>query len=502
MKQNEEDIELQEKQNYLRKNIIDKGYNTDEFMNFFKELYNDEDINLKNYSMSQLSKLVQDFFSKKNETFPKIPNDLKSEVDNNSENKSSSSSSGHHHDNEKEDIIRCKAIEKTELSKYDKIEIFVKYPQKVEPGIFSKSYMTYGITTIPLNYNVRKRYTEFEWLQGKLSENFENCITPPLCKKNYMKQFDEDFISKRARNLERFLNGIAVHPLLKNSFIFNDFLSIGDDEIIKNKKMVYEQPYEKKSISDFQTFDGKIKVNLSYDNEIYFQNIMNYVDMYQDLIPQIINEYKNLFELIKNLNEKIQEIGLLWKKLEINSKKFDDNKNTITSYNIMKDIMKNWSDVNNKKVIQMKENIIEFFRYIKNEYNNFIPFSKRVNEKKKIFFEIYEEFYKKIETDSLGSSIMEKIEKYNDIDFSKYPPNNTLKVRDAKNYYCGYLNSLISEYERLKELNGIRIKNNILKIINLFSNDDAEYIEIIKAYELNYGNSDGIYTRNSNISLI
>ena len=74
--------------------------------------------------------------------------------------------------------------------------------------------MSYTVQSNPLGLTVKKRYSDFEWLHNVLTGRYLNCIVPPLCKKNYIEQFNADFISKRARALERFMNGIAIHPIL------------------------------------------------------------------------------------------------------------------------------------------------------------------------------------------------------------------------------------------------------------------------------------------------
>jgi hypothetical protein len=56
-------------------------------------------------------------------------------------------------------------------------------------------------------------------------------------KKNYGYRFNEEFISKRLRALEKFLNGISIHPLLRSNEIFYDFLSISKEKDFNNKKM-------------------------------------------------------------------------------------------------------------------------------------------------------------------------------------------------------------------------------------------------------------------------
>ena len=501
---NEDNDDQQKKQQYLRENILDKGYDANEFMEYFKESTGAQDINLNDYTMEELIDVVTGFYAKKGEnnsapnaknTFPMIPKELRSDSeignDNDGSGNSNSNSNGQVNENGIEEIVKCIQMEKTEFSKLQDLEIKIVFPEKVESGIFTKPYITYGVSALPLNLNVRKRYSDFEWLYQKLTDHFINCVIPPLCKKNYMEQFNEDFISKRARALERFMNGIAIHPILRNSFIFYDFMSIKDSEEFKQKKVMYEQPFKPKRINDFNNADGFIKVILSNENEIYFQNINDDVEMNQSIMSEIIKNYKSLFELFKKINEKMTEIGYLWKKIEGKSKKFYENSNTYNSYTIMKELMKDWTEMNKKQIVQMSQNIVETFRYIKNEYANFKPFAERVKDKKDTFFKTFDEFYfKKIENQKKNLSIPEKIEKFNDIDFTQISPMNSQGIRDAKNFYCGYLSSFISEYERLRTLNGKRIKECTTKLIDLFCKDYKEFSEIIKGRESYYENPD------------
>ena len=498
----EENDDQTQKQQYLRENILDKGYDANEFMEYFKESTGVQEISLNDYSMNQLTEVVAGFFTKKGEnnsapnaknTYPTIPKELRSDseqdINNDGSGNSNSLSSGQVNENGIEEIVKCIQMEKTDFSKIQDLEIKIVFPEKVESGIFSKPYISYGVSALPTNLNVRKRYSDFEWLNQKLTDHFVNCIVPPLCKKNYMEQFNEDFISKRARALERFMNGIAIHPILRNSFIFYDFMSIKDSEEFKQKKVMYEQPFKPKRINDFNNVDGLIKVNLSADNEIYFQNIIDDIEMNESLMTQIVHGYKNLFKLVLEINEKMTEIGYLWKKMETKSKKFYENSNTYTSYSIMKELMKDWTEMNKKIIIQTRQNIVETFRYMKNEYINFKPFAERVKEKKDVFFKAFDEFYfSKIESQKKSLTVQEKIEKFNDIDFTQISPMNTQHVRDAKNFYCGYLSSFISEYERIRTLNGKRIKDNTIKLIELLCKDYQEFYQICKGREANYDN--------------
>ena len=63
-------------------------------------------------------------------------------------------------------------------------------------------------------------------------------------------------------------------------------------------------------------------------------------------------------------------------------------------------------------------------------------------------------------------------------------PNETKRVLSYRNFYAFYLNSVIDEYNRLKELNGERNKNTVRNLcketINNFSSFNSDLIEIVE----------------------
>ena len=125
---NENNDDQRQKQQYLRENILDKGYDANEFMEYFKDSTGTEDINLNDYSMNQIIEVVTGFYAKKGEnnsapnaqnTFPAIPRELRSdsEQDNNNEGSgnSNSISSGQINENGMEEIVKCKNFQKFKI---------------------------------------------------------------------------------------------------------------------------------------------------------------------------------------------------------------------------------------------------------------------------------------------------------------------------------------------------------------------------------------------------
>ena len=57
----EENDIIEEKQNYLRENIIDQGYDEATFIEYLLKLKGEEGLDIKNWSKNDLIKVVQDF---------------------------------------------------------------------------------------------------------------------------------------------------------------------------------------------------------------------------------------------------------------------------------------------------------------------------------------------------------------------------------------------------------------------------------------------------------
>ena len=58
--------------------------------------------------------------------------------------------------------INCQTIPNNEISNYENIQITVGSFEKVKGNIFQKSYVTYFVISMPFNWKVRRRFTDFE----------------------------------------------------------------------------------------------------------------------------------------------------------------------------------------------------------------------------------------------------------------------------------------------------------------------------------------------------
>jgi len=64
-----------------------------------------------------------------------------------------------------------------------------------------------------------------------LSAKFGAFVLPPLPEKQYSGRFNEEFIERRRRALERFINRLARHPVIRYSDLLTHFLSCEDESV-------------------------------------------------------------------------------------------------------------------------------------------------------------------------------------------------------------------------------------------------------------------------------
>ena len=477
--------ELNEKQTFLRENILEKGYDPEDFMKLLQSKKGELGLDLSSWSMDELREAVKEF-TKENSDFEEgnenispgnLPKDENDEnnfppadeiYDLDKFSKDHPEGSG-----PKEEYGKCAITEFTQFSDKDNIVVKVTNPEKVSGGIFSKSFISYTLETQPFNFKTKKRYSDFLWLRKTLSLMYSNCVIPPLCKKNYVDRFNETLINKRMRSIEKFLNGLLIHPLIKNSQILFDFLSVQNEEDFYKKKKKYGKITSPTHVGEIKTVEGDIKISVSKEKEIYLKNIEKNCCITEDLLQKVTKAYKGLLIMMSQVTDKMKEISVLWKQVHEKSLKFNDFYNTSQTYNILSKVMSTWAEAEGQQIDILNIYVREYFRYIKNEYHSMHDMSDIVEARQSIYKKALdkldntkENLYKAQDLTQWGLSQTDlenkmALLKNKDFAFSKMLPKETKRVNMFKAFYGGYLNSIIDEYERLKVLNSKRYKNSI-----------------------------------------
>ena len=488
---------LRQKQLFLRENILDKGYSTDDFMDLLASKKGEQGLDLNNWTMSELKLIVKEFISYENnnedqednyiqENKPKIETDEEYEqkcIQQYKEQKR----------NENQEYTACALIPKSRLNSNDdnvniKVNLLTQNINK-ETGEFI-------VETNPQKFRVKRSFDDFELVLKYLNEQFNYYVIPQISNKKYGEKYTEEKANKRTRALNKFLDGIIEHPTLKHIGILYDFLSINSVEDFDESKKQYlskidseEKTEEKLSLENIKNISGKIKVSINKEKEVYFMNIKDNTKLNESIMIKINKSYKNLIQILQSATDKMKEISNLWKLLYDKSLKYYDTTYTSESYKVMNKIIEDFVISETKRINIMNTNIREYFRFMKNQFHVLNELASKVENYKEKYNkameklkEDKEKLFKEQDINSWG--LNENDLKHKDIflknkelAFNRMMPEESKNVLNIKNVYGVYLNSLIDEYERIRLSNGKKNKANTIKILELFC-DDYKFINI------------------------
>ena len=498
------DNNQEEKQNYLRENILNKGYDTNEFVDYLKSKKGEEGADVANWTMEDLKQVVQEFIvliNKKTQNESIEENQSNQNIQDNpqikvetaiSTNNNSRESIGQRDEDfgiEIPDFAKCQIAEVNELNKYQKVEIRINSYKKVDKGIFTKTYFSFLIMTNPLNLNVYRRYSDFEWLKERLSVIYNTNILPRLSKKG--KIVEERKINRRMRDLEKFLNYLLKDPLIKNSKIFYDFLSIdGEDDFHKMKK-IYEKMKTPIEIKDFNSINGKVRINVNNHKEKYIDYIKDNAAFNVTTLNKLDQNFKALKNEMNIVIDRINSFCPLFDKLIKISTKYIDDNTTIESYKQIKILFESWAKTLKKQNSFFFIDVKEYFKFLGGNYHHIRELVQVVENLKTNYYKYSKsliakkiELFKKQDTSTWQLDLVDRnnlVTFYNDksIAYKKIcfkETNNAIKIKEKYGYY---LNRIVSEYERMRNINAYENKDKTIQFSKKQQQILSDYIQIM-----------------------
>ena len=522
-------IETEEaKQNYLRENILDKGYDAEDFASFLKSKKGELGVKLGLWTLSELKLAVQEYILKnplnnkmqgnnnfqnifqnplfQNMNIPNMPpgmnfpnmnilfnnglmnnninidpnliNNLQNMNLNNINNENNFfNAQGEPIDiygiTQNETLV-CLISDKNALSNYDNVKIEIALGEKKTGSLFSKSYQTYEISVPLLNLKVIRRYSDFEWLRQTLVSMFTSSVIPPIPKKNKIggDRFKEQFLEKRTRTLEKFLNLLLQDPNIKSSKILYDFISIEQDNQFNDAKKSYNNYKPPQQLKDYQTVTGKIDIKVDEGNEIYYQNIKNQTELNQELLSKLNKQLKLLNNEMNMVVTRLAEVAKCCEELFNHSVKFEQSDDIKISYYQLNEMFKQWSEALKKQNQIMYMNIREHFKFSKNIFksmkeliNSADNYKQIYNKAKKNLISKKEDLFKKGDTSKweLGDNkdkinVLEKT-----IALPNMLPTETNNVNNIRQMYGYYLNGVNNEFERIEKIMSNSHKENLIE---------------------------------------
>jgi len=548
----------EQKQIYLRENILDKGYEAEDFVTYLTSKKGDEGMNLMNWSLDELKSVVQEYIQNnplntQQDSENKImqpnndlqnnlmPNPILAQNINNlnslnnpnmnippemnaypnilltnqmlnnnnmlnmnnmsldpnllnlqNSNLTNDINAGNvflpKNDNplvnsqgEQTDIygitntetIYCSFSEQTEFSKHENIKIEIALGEKKPGTFFSKAYQTYVIAVPLLNLKVIRRYSDFEWLRQILVNIFSSSVIPPIPKKNKLggDRFNEEFLEKRTRTLEKFLNLLNKDPIISSSQLFYDFLSIEELNKFYEMKKHYNNYKLPQNLKEYKSLNGQLDIKVDDSREIFYQNIKDQTEINQELLSKLNKQFKLLNNEMNMVVSRLEEIAKNCEELFLHSVKYNSSDDIKISFYELNEMFKHWSTALRNQNSLSYINIREHFKFTKNVFKSMKDLINSADNCKQAYYK------------SKRNLISKKEELFRKGDITKWDlgPNKNINTQDKtvalpnmlvnetnsvinlKQIYGYYLNSVNNEFERTEKIFAFGHKQNLIE---------------------------------------
>jgi len=444
---------VEEKQNYLRENILDKGYDPNEFVEFAESKKGERAKDINFWRLPSLIVTVEEFkkmnlpkkidYGNENniDTYEKldfeedevenIENHEFSNIEKDKENPIPTEKNiiPLFNDNQKESnkkiFINCEKTELTKISEIKNCYVKITIINIKEGGFFTSTQLKFEIETIPLNIKVKRTNFDFELLYSILTKIYSNTTINNLPKN----EIEEKAIIKTCKNYERFLNYLLNDDLIRNSKILFDFLTL-DEKQFPLTFNYYKIMPNKDKIAEFKTLTGKIYIDYNEEDIKYYNKLKENINIKYDLLYQLNNAFYYYDKLNEQIKTQINEIISLFNKLKKNSQENSEGNTIISLYDFFSQIYKDL------KITTEKLNFI----------NNFD-------------LKIYFDFFLNCQINSIKNFFQEKID--NSFNLYQHHINN---IKELKNNGYNEKNSFLWDLSGLSQnnvLNDKEINENI-----------------------------------------
>ena len=378
--------------------------------------------------------------------------------------------------------IQCQTLQKNDMSDIE-IKSIISNPRKVSDSLLKNSYLIYDITTPKLNWFVNRRYSDFVWLREILISLFPTVLIPQLPKKKIgNRRFEEDFVEKRLKGLQNFLDEVLKNEILKTAEPLKTFLSLTERGFFEQQmKVLTPKNIMIDSILGIKSFSGKIQVadletEQLNNSKTYFASVENFFNTQEEELKNIkynLNEYNlHMVEVCKHLEQMENGFGRLsqyYSKANLEK----DICNVLEQYQIF---FKNWKRVQINQTSIIRNKLLEYFKYIKNKGLSLIELLKKQNE--------IQNEYNKIKED-----LINKKESYwKKMDITKWEMNPMAQIDSAllfrdKNYAFSkmcFQETLIVNNKG--DLLGYYYRNNVLNIKDVINNITKFSVDNLKGF--------------------
>ena len=465
----EEDI--QTKQQYLRREIMDEGYDPGDFNTFMCSIRNEEDIDLDTWTLEDLRNVVESF---KEEVMKKQQEEQENlQIEDNNNNTYSFKPSptiqsretvnsikvqldGQNNDpfDEYHKVEACIRLSKNEITYRNDLFITICNPVKINPGFFSLSYYQYEVKTYPLNYDVLRKVSDFIFLNQKLPLIHPLVYTPSIPSFQYGLKDDSP---KKMRYLQNYMNLLIENKFFRSLPIVYDFITLPQEDWNQKVKKKYSKISIAMKFENMPNFEGKNTIAISKSEEAKASKIKTEITPISAALLNLNSHLDELLAAIDKVSLCFKNVGLSFEELQKKSMYFND---TLSSgYKHLAELFKTWSNNYKTQSEFFREEIKYHFKFMEKEYTTFL---KNFED-----YRLAREEYKRT---------FDRMKK------NKAPTKEDLySLKDIKKYYAYQLVYINNEYYLLKERQANRL---VRQFIKYYDNKDVIFQDYQKCISL------------------
>ena len=468
----EDKEDILEKQKYLRTEILDQGFDPQEFNDFMCESRKVESIDLESWTLQEIMDVVKSFKEnhENNENKDNKENQENEEIQLNEDN--NNINEVNEEEKEKEEIeikpkinanantnlkqsisstesqasitnnpfdyyqktIRCERLEPNDITNREDLYITLSDPERIKPGFFSSAYYQYTVKTFPLNFIVVRKVSDFTFLSQKLPLIHPVVYTPELPSFSFGVKDDSE---EKIKFFQNYMNLLIENKFFRSLPIVYDFITLPQNDWNNKVKNKYSKIKLVEQFNAMPNFEGKHVIKITQEDEQNASAIKNDIAFKNEIYNDID---LNLDELLINYDKicfNMKNIAVGFNQLR---KKY---KNNVISkgYGFLASLFKTWCEdyILQKNII--RDEIKYFFLFFSKELNTFL----RNFDEYKLARNDYKNTYDKYKK-------------------SKNPTKELFDLlKSTKKYYAFELTQVNSEYTKLEERQGKRLLNQFAK---------------------------------------
>ncbi|CEP03201.1 PX domain-containing protein [Plasmodiophora brassicae] len=167
---------------------------------------------------------------------------------------------------------------------------------------------------------VRRRFSDFAWLRGRLAADFPGCVVPPLPAKSMTGAMAQGFIDRRLRGLARFMERVVSHCRLKHSVDLDMFLRSSESDFERAKAGRSHEPSLAAASAGIMSFfqntlhsvQESLHLTQAVDKsaeDLTWEARQEYVQAFHKSVSQCCNTYQALASGVKEMSQSSFDMG-------------------------------------------------------------------------------------------------------------------------------------------------------------------------------------------------